>query len=170
MPRLCPASPPSRLTLIGVLRYQGIVFCVANDSGGNLELFIGRLHKNGLSNLAVFARIVLNSDKSRVNESVKCSRTLLYYCSYHASHTMKPSSYVTSNCQLNFEQAKNSVRTEYSVRTNRTRIGTDLYFERVASEKIKFVLYHQHKLVWLETLYCELCPKIRLRCTRNVIQ
>ena len=46
----------------------------ANDSLGNLELFIRRFHENGLSNQAVFARIVRNSDKSRENESVKCSR------------------------------------------------------------------------------------------------
>ena len=55
--------------------------CVANDSVGNLELFICRLHKNGLSNLAVLAGIVLNCDESHEDSE---------------SHTMKPSSYFRS--------------------------------------------------------------------------
>ena len=38
-----------------------------------------------------------------------------------------------------------------SMPRNQTRNGIDLYFERAASERIKFVLYHQHKLVLLET-------------------
>ena len=67
---------PQKLRRLKVtIRYQEIIFCVTNDSVGNFELFIRTLHKNGLSNLAVFACVVLNLDKSHEDESVKRSRS-----------------------------------------------------------------------------------------------